>query len=745
MEAGKSGYVIFSASNSYGHQMEARIGWEEVYDIETAKSVLTITSFEGRNNYGGFWYPTGTLKVNGETLVTMTGTGDATHRFEFDYGGETWSALKSWHGGSLPPWESSEIAHNADGSKNVSVSLTMSMWKDSTTGGTVKFSDSKTIALTTIPRASSLTAANGTLGTKQTLTVEKAVDSFTHTIRYECGSASGTICTESAAESIDFTPPLSLASQNTSGTSVSVKLILQTYSGETAIGSAVTKTVTMAIPATVKPTLKMAVSDFTDYSGVYGTYVKGLSRLKIDLTPTISYGSEIASCKVTANGSTYSAKSNITDVLKSSGTLTITATVTDKRGRTSDAVSEKITVLDYTAPAISKLTASRCDEDGTLNDRGGYFLVTFSAEVTPLKDLNGALYTVLYRKASAPAWEKSEMLSDLTNVYSVTEQTYIFPAEDAPYVIGVSAQDNHSAITRTVPGAVAFYLIRPHAGGRGLGLGMTPIHSDGLDLGFPQYMNGNKLTGLPDPEEDNDAVPKSYVDNGFAQKDSLGSYLNSVLPYYTGDAIISADDLLVPTALIDLTSDYNSELYNLFSGSGGIIHAYVITLFWPSVSVSSSRMQIALSYYQPARMAIRTFFNGNWTAWNHPGFDVSEAYHALFRKIDGVAQYLNPPIFFGAEYCTLERYGGQPVYTKLVNLGTLPSSATKTVGHGLSGVTVVRYQAFADNGSLVQEFPFHNTAGAIVGKVYYSADGVKVITYDDLSAYTGTVQLWYTK
>ena len=272
------------------------------------------------------------------------------------------------------------------------------------------------------------------------------------------------------------------------------------------------------------------------------------------------------------------------------------------------------------------------------------------------------------------------------------------------------------------------------------------LATDGSNaMAAPFNAGGFRVTNVAAPTSNNDAVPKAYVDNGFAQKDSLGSYLNSVLPYYTGDAIISADDLLVPTALIDLTPDYNSELYNLFSGSGGITHAYVITLFWPSVSVSSSRMQIALSYYQPARMAIRTFFNGNWTAWNHPGFDVSEAYHALFRKIDGVAQYLNPPIFFGAEYCTLERYGGQPVYTKLVNLGTLPSSATKTVGHGLSGVTVVRYQAFADNGSLVQEFPFHNTAGAIVGKVYYSADGVKVITYDDLSAYTGVIQLWYTK
>ena len=144
-------------------------------------------------------------------------------------------------------------------------------------------------------------------------------------------------------------------------------------------------------------------------------------------------------------------------------------------------------------------------------------------------------------------------------------------------------------------------------------------------------------------------------------------------------------------------------------------------------------------------MAVRVYGSNGWTAWKHPGFDENETYHALFRTIGGVEQYLNPTMALGTEYCTLERYKGKPVYTKLVNLGTLPDSTTKTVAHGLSGVTVVKYQAFADNGSLVQEFPFHNTAGAIVGKVYYSPDGVKVITYDDLSAYTGVIQLWYTK
>lgn len=231
-------------------------------------------------------------------------------------------------------------------------------------------------------------------------------------------------------------------------------------------------------------------------------------------------------------------------------------------------------------------------------------------------------------------------------------------------------------------------------------------------------------------------------DEDYAPKPSKGEYLNSVLPYYTGDAIISADDLLVPTALIPVNTTVNRELYDIVGGG----FAHVITLFYPSVTTASRKVQIGFTENSaPAKMAVRVYGSNGWTAWKHPGFDENETYHALFRTIGGVEQYLNPVMALGTEYCTLERYKGKPVYTKLVNLGTLPSSTTKTVAHGLSGATVVRYQAFADNGSLVQEFPFHNTAGTIVGKVYYSADGVKVITYADLSAYAGVIQLWYTK
>jgi hypothetical protein len=72
-----------------------------------------------------------------------------------------------------------DVAHGSNGAKTLSCSAS---YTSGVSSGTVTASDSKT--LTTIPRGSSLTAGNGTLGTAQTLTVTKQASSFAHTITW---------------------------------------------------------------------------------------------------------------------------------------------------------------------------------------------------------------------------------------------------------------------------------------------------------------------------------------------------------------------------------------------------------------------------------------------------------------------------------------------------------------------------------------------------------------------------------
>ena len=124
------------------------------------------------------------------------------------------------------------ITHDSNGDASFSVSIKAAVY-----GTSVNCTGSKTFELTNIPRKSTLSVGNGPLGTAQTLTVTRKSSSFKHTIKATCGSASTTICTKSSSTSISFTPPLSWASQNTTGTSVTVKYTITTYNGDTSVGS----------------------------------------------------------------------------------------------------------------------------------------------------------------------------------------------------------------------------------------------------------------------------------------------------------------------------------------------------------------------------------------------------------------------------------------------------------------------------------------------------------------------------
>lgn len=62
--------------------------------------------------------------------------------------------------------------------------------------------------------------------------------------------------------------------------------------------------------------------------------------------------------------------------------------------------------------------------------------------------------------------------------------------------------------------------------------------------------------------------------------------------------------------------------------------------------------------------ASRVRTDGTWDAWE---FD-------------------NPRMMAGTAYKTTERWGGRPVYQKIVTFGKLPSESTKTVAHGIANI-----------------------------------------------------------
>ena len=403
------------------------------------------------------------------------------------------------------------IAHAANGTKTFSYSFSQqfSITFSGTDIGTKTGSGSGT--LNTIARKSSLTASNGTLGTAQTLTVSRQSSNFTHTITYSCGSASGTIATKSSVTSISWTPPLTLASQNTTGTSVTVVFTITTYTGDTSLGTS-TKTISCSIPSSVKPTVSLSVSDAAGYSGTYGGYIQGLSKFKVVVTASGSQGSTIKAYKSTADGKTYTTASFTTDVIAGSGTLAINVTVTDSRGRTATA-STTATVLTYSAPKITSLTVTRCDASGNSDTSGAYLAVVFSNSVTSLNAKNTATYTVQYKKTSASAYT-TQTLTNYAGQLSVSNGKFIFSADTASsYNIILTVADTFKSSSKTATGSSAKKLWSILQQGLGFAFGKVAELEGVLDIGFKtRFMGGILHPVLVINTDLNDIrTPNTYV------------------------------------------------------------------------------------------------------------------------------------------------------------------------------------------------------------------------------------------
>lgn len=391
------------------------------------------------------------------------------------------------------------IAHTSNGTKTFSYSFSQefSITFSGSNIGTKSGSGSGT--LNTIPRNSTLSAGNGTLGSAQTLTVTRESTDFTHTITYKCGSATGTIATKSSDTSISWTPPLSLASQNTTGTSVSVVLSLTTYSGDSAVGTT-TKTITCAIPSTVKPTVSLSVADVHPYRTTYGAYVQGKSQLSISINASGSQGSTIKAYKTTFDGKTYSTALVTTSAVSGSGTLTIKTTVTDSRGRTASTTWD-VNVLEYTAPKITSLSVKRCDANGNSDSSGTHLKVTFSASVTALNNKNTATYEVQQKKVSASSYTATT-LTAYTSKYSVSGGSYIFAADTTAYNVILTVSDAFSEHVKTATGSSTSMLWSILSKGLGIAVGKIAELSGYFDCGYEAiFRKGIHLDNYSDTEK----------------------------------------------------------------------------------------------------------------------------------------------------------------------------------------------------------------------------------------------------
>ena len=354
------------------------------------------------------------------------------------------------------------------------------------------------------PAASTVSAKNGTLSTPLPLTVTRYNTSFTHTITYKCGAITGTVVTDSTAETVTWDNTngniSALAAQNTIDKSVKVTFTIITHSGTSTVGSDTT-TISMDIPADVVPGVALKVEDTTGYFDTYGDYVQGWSKLKITATPTLAYNSPITAYSITADGKTYNTSSVTTDVIQGIDTLTVTAKVTDARGRPSDVASTDITVLEYYKPSVTVI-AYRCNSSGNEDQEGAYMRLGFTATIASLNGKNSANFTIDYGgepiRGTGTSYLSEPIACDVSRVWSVE----------------VTVSDDLDTTPKAAVIPIAFTLMDFYRTGMGVALGKVATR-DGFDCAMPAYFTGGVYIG---DTHVNEFVVEQGVEDGWTYR-----------------------------------------------------------------------------------------------------------------------------------------------------------------------------------------------------------------------------------
>ena len=294
--------------------------------------------------------------------------------------------------------ETIPITHRNDGTATVSVRT----WMDTgISAGVVE--KSKTLNLTPIPRAATITAAYPTtVGGKCKIVWTPASASFYYKLKFALGTWSYTTVALRPNITSAFTYtgvyiPMDVASNFPNDTSGTVKATLYTYSDEgiTQVGSESSETFTVTLPEneTTMPTIGMRLSPVTPYEKFSSLYLKGISRVKATFEGEGKYGASIVAYSLQVEGERYTepdtSNAYTSNVLTQSGESSIVGFVSDSRWFGNETI-QKINVIAYETPYISpssgykKVICERCTSDGTASVSGTYLHVKGTRNYTKI-------------------------------------------------------------------------------------------------------------------------------------------------------------------------------------------------------------------------------------------------------------------------------------------------------------------------------------------------------------------------
>lgn len=382
------------------------------------------------------------------------------------------------------------FTHNDNGTKSFTAYAEAGIYQYA-----VNCKGSATFTLDTIARASQpslitypeSTQNVGYFGDTISIHMNRKSSAFTHRVRYAFGSVSGT-CVDAdtgkaataATTGIRWKIPDTLMGYIPNSTTGSGTIYVDTYNGSTLIGTKYSG-FTARVPDSVKPSVWCDLEDVTGIYDIYGSYVQGLSKIKVTVNAMTAYGSPINKYSCVIDGTKYMSQTVTTGTLTNAGTVRVAAGAIDKRSRLGT-WEDDITVLAYTPPKITSLSVHRCGMMGMEDEHGEYAKVNFTAAVSSMDKKNTCEYVVKYKKSSETTWTSIPQTIYTNSNYAPTASVVFAADGNSSYDVMVTATDRHGTASRSTSVSTAFTMMNWHTSGTGMAFGKVAEQENTMEI-----------------------------------------------------------------------------------------------------------------------------------------------------------------------------------------------------------------------------------------------------------------------
>ena len=213
--------------------------------------------------------------------------------------------------------------------------------------------------LTDIPRGSSTSDITAVIGKPVTININRKQNTYRHSIWVRFGNYDKKVAGDDIETSYTWTPEVALYDQLPDNTSGVGEVTIIAYENGREMSRDI-KRLSLTIADDIKP--KLSGITLTDTNAVAGNlitssehFVQIMSKIRVTFDgATGVYGSTIKSYRAEIVGGNQAVNSNggTFGIMNFNGQVTIRATVTDSRGRTSAPIEKTITILEYFAPSL---------------------------------------------------------------------------------------------------------------------------------------------------------------------------------------------------------------------------------------------------------------------------------------------------------------------------------------------------------------------------------------------------------